>query len=199
MTRARSRAVTIGDVTAEPGDHERFGHETAETCSSDPVRIRVTVENGGREGPTAFLAAAVHGDGGDERSDVQRPLRGARSRGARERTIGGLSRADESELASPLVIHFWDLRSNDDSGGRRTAVRVGGRGGVSSLQAFHTAPARDLSPLRDGVTLRGPARPETASVSERGSGPACRPSRTNLRISHWTRRTRARPRRRTRP
>jgi hypothetical protein len=45
-----------------PGEVEHFRHQVSETYLGDPVRVPVSVVNGERDGPTAFLSAAVHGD-----------------------------------------------------------------------------------------------------------------------------------------
>ncbi|WP_266080247.1 succinylglutamate desuccinylase/aspartoacylase family protein [Haladaptatus caseinilyticus] len=46
----------------EPGHTENFRFPTSQTYLGDPVRIPVTIINGTDSGPTAFLAAALHGD-----------------------------------------------------------------------------------------------------------------------------------------
>jgi hypothetical protein len=45
-----------------PGETEQFRYTVSETYLGDPVRIPVTIINGPRPGPTAFLSAAIHGD-----------------------------------------------------------------------------------------------------------------------------------------
>jgi len=46
----------------EPGETREFRYPVSETYLGDPVRLPVTVINGSRSGPTAFLSAAIHGD-----------------------------------------------------------------------------------------------------------------------------------------
>jgi len=46
----------------EPGETAQFRSPVSETYLADPVRIPVTVVNGSRQGPTAPLSAAIHGD-----------------------------------------------------------------------------------------------------------------------------------------
>jgi predicted deacylase len=46
----------------EPGDTQQLRYSVSETYLGDPVRIPVTIINGPRPGPTAFLSAAIHGD-----------------------------------------------------------------------------------------------------------------------------------------
>jgi len=45
-----------------PGERQHVRFVVSETYLGDPVRIPVTVVNGERAGPTAFLSAAAHGD-----------------------------------------------------------------------------------------------------------------------------------------
>jgi hypothetical protein len=58
----QSEAFTYDGGRVEPGETERFRYSVSETYLGDPVRIPVTVINGPRPGPTAFLSAAIHGD-----------------------------------------------------------------------------------------------------------------------------------------
>ena len=46
----------------DPGERQNLRYTVAETYLGDAVRIPVTIVNGDRDGPTAFLSAAVHGD-----------------------------------------------------------------------------------------------------------------------------------------
>jgi len=46
----------------EPGETQQLRYAVSETYLGDPVRIPVTIINGPRPGPTAFLSAAIHGD-----------------------------------------------------------------------------------------------------------------------------------------
>ena len=45
-----------------PGETQNVRYSISETYLGDPVRIPVTIVNGERDGPTAFLSAASHGD-----------------------------------------------------------------------------------------------------------------------------------------
>ncbi|MFC7137039.1 succinylglutamate desuccinylase/aspartoacylase family protein [Halobaculum litoreum] len=45
-----------------PGERQNIRFVVSETYLGDPVRIPVTIINGARPGPTAFLSAAAHGD-----------------------------------------------------------------------------------------------------------------------------------------
>ncbi|QLG26913.1 succinylglutamate desuccinylase/aspartoacylase family protein [Halorarum halophilum] len=55
-------AFTYDGGTVAPGERENLRFVVSETYLGDPVRIPVTVVNGERDGPTAFLSAAAHGD-----------------------------------------------------------------------------------------------------------------------------------------
>jgi predicted deacylase len=46
----------------EPDETREFRYPVSETYLGDPVRLPVTIINGRRPGPTAFLSAAIHGD-----------------------------------------------------------------------------------------------------------------------------------------
>jgi predicted deacylase len=46
----------------EPGETSEFRYPVSETYLGDPVKLPVTIINGPRPGPTAFLSAAIHGD-----------------------------------------------------------------------------------------------------------------------------------------
>ncbi|WP_276272053.1 succinylglutamate desuccinylase/aspartoacylase family protein [Haloarcula litorea] len=46
----------------DPGEVQNVRYTVSETYMGDPVRMPVTVVNGERPGPTAFLSAAAHGD-----------------------------------------------------------------------------------------------------------------------------------------
>jgi len=59
---AGQRAFTYDGGKVEPGERANVRYGISETYLGDPVRIPVTVVNGEREGPTAFLSAAAHGD-----------------------------------------------------------------------------------------------------------------------------------------
>ncbi|MFC7044489.1 succinylglutamate desuccinylase/aspartoacylase family protein [Halobacteriaceae archaeon GCM10025711] len=50
------------DVEVPPGEKRHVRFEVSETYLGDAVQIPVTVVNGERDGPTAFVSAAVHGD-----------------------------------------------------------------------------------------------------------------------------------------
>ncbi|WP_313695384.1 succinylglutamate desuccinylase/aspartoacylase family protein [Halorarum halobium] len=55
-------AFTYDGGTVEPGERRNLRFVVSETYLGDPVRIPVTIVNGERDGPTAFLSAAAHGD-----------------------------------------------------------------------------------------------------------------------------------------
>ena len=46
----------------EPGETANIRYGISETYLGDPVRVPVTIVNGAKPGPTAFLSAAAHGD-----------------------------------------------------------------------------------------------------------------------------------------
>ena len=62
MTTRQQVAFTFDGGRVEPGETEEFRYSVSETYLGDPVRIPVTIINGPRPGPTAFLSAAIHGD-----------------------------------------------------------------------------------------------------------------------------------------
>ncbi|RBI62501.1 deacylase [halophilic archaeon] len=53
---------TFEGGTVERGETRHVRFPTSESYLGDPVRVPVTVINGADEGPTVFLAAALHGD-----------------------------------------------------------------------------------------------------------------------------------------
>ncbi|WP_144900947.1 succinylglutamate desuccinylase/aspartoacylase family protein [Halobellus captivus] len=50
------------DAEVPAGETRHLRYEISETYLGDPVEIPVTIINGERGGPTAFLSAAIHGD-----------------------------------------------------------------------------------------------------------------------------------------
>ncbi|PSP84641.1 deacylase [Halobacteriales archaeon QS_1_68_17] len=46
----------------DPGETQNVRYGVSETYLGDPIRLPVTIVNGERPGPTAFLSAAIHGD-----------------------------------------------------------------------------------------------------------------------------------------
>ena len=60
MTAAEPFTYQGGRV--DPGETQNLRYTVTETYLGDPVRMPVTVVNGERPGPTAFLSAAAHGD-----------------------------------------------------------------------------------------------------------------------------------------
>ncbi|WP_255152735.1 succinylglutamate desuccinylase/aspartoacylase family protein [Halorarius halobius] len=62
MTAQQAEAFTFDGGRVEPGETEELRYSVSETYLGDPVRIPVTIINGPRPGPTAFLSAAIHGD-----------------------------------------------------------------------------------------------------------------------------------------
>jgi len=62
MTDQEVEPFTFDGGRVDPGETEEFRFSVSETYLGDPVRIPVTVINGPRPGPTAFLSAAIHGD-----------------------------------------------------------------------------------------------------------------------------------------
>jgi hypothetical protein len=79
-------AFTYDGGRVPPGEVAHFRYQISETYLGDPVRVPVSVINGEREGPTAFLSAAVHGD---ELNGIQtvRELAGALSPADLEGTL----------------------------------------------------------------------------------------------------------------
>ncbi|MFC7177658.1 succinylglutamate desuccinylase/aspartoacylase family protein [Halosegnis marinus] len=55
-------AFTYDGGSVAPGETQNIRYSVSETYLGDPIRIPVTVVNGERDGPTAFLSAAAHGD-----------------------------------------------------------------------------------------------------------------------------------------
>lgn len=55
-------AFTYDGGKVDPGETQNIRYSVSETYLGDPVKIPVTVINGDRDGPTAFLSAAAHGD-----------------------------------------------------------------------------------------------------------------------------------------
>ncbi len=53
---------TYNGGAVAPGETQNIRDGISETYLGDPVRIPVTIVNGERDGPTAFLSAAAHGD-----------------------------------------------------------------------------------------------------------------------------------------
>lgn len=53
---------TYNGGAVAPGETQNLRYGISETYLGDPVRIPVTIVNGARDGPTAFLSAAAHGD-----------------------------------------------------------------------------------------------------------------------------------------
>ncbi|MFB6217794.1 MAG: succinylglutamate desuccinylase/aspartoacylase family protein [Halobacteriaceae archaeon] len=62
MSDQETAAFTYDGGRVEPGETAEFRYQVSETYLADPVRLPVTVINGPRPGPTAFLTAAIHGD-----------------------------------------------------------------------------------------------------------------------------------------
>jgi len=56
------RVFTYNGGAVPPGETQNIRYGISETYLGDPVRIPVTIVNGERDGPTAFLTAAAHGD-----------------------------------------------------------------------------------------------------------------------------------------
>ncbi|WP_138005764.1 succinylglutamate desuccinylase/aspartoacylase family protein [Halalkalirubrum salinum] len=57
-----SEAFTYNGGKVSPGETQNIRYGISETYLGDPVRIPVTIINGEKPGPTAFLTAATHGD-----------------------------------------------------------------------------------------------------------------------------------------
>jgi predicted deacylase len=57
-----AEAFTYQGGRVDPGETQHLRYTITETYLGDPVRMPVTVVNGERPGPTAFLSAAAHGD-----------------------------------------------------------------------------------------------------------------------------------------
>ncbi len=55
-------AFSFEGGTVPRGERRNVRYAISETYLGDPVRLPVTIVNGEREGPTAFLTAAAHGD-----------------------------------------------------------------------------------------------------------------------------------------
>jgi len=62
MSDQEVEAFTYDGGRVEPGETAEFRYPVSETYLGDPIRIPVTIINGPRPGPTAFLSAAIHGD-----------------------------------------------------------------------------------------------------------------------------------------
>ena len=62
MSDQQADPFTFDGGRVEPGETKQFRYAVSETYLGDPVRIPVTIVNGSRPGPTAFLSAAIHGD-----------------------------------------------------------------------------------------------------------------------------------------
>jgi len=62
MSDEQPEPFTFDGGRVEPGEIEQLRYPVSETYLGDPVRIPVTIINGSRAGPTAFLSAAIHGD-----------------------------------------------------------------------------------------------------------------------------------------
>ncbi|MFT4891882.1 MAG: putative deacylase [Halobacteriales archaeon] len=62
MTDQQATPFTYDGGRVEPGATAEFRYPVSETYLGDPVRIPVTIINGRRPGPTAFLSAGIHGD-----------------------------------------------------------------------------------------------------------------------------------------
>ena len=59
---ASGDVFTFNGGRVDPGERQNLRYRISETYLGDPVRIPVTIINGERPGPTAFLSAASHGD-----------------------------------------------------------------------------------------------------------------------------------------
>ena len=55
-------AFTYIGGKVEPGETANIRYSISETYLGDPVRVPVTIVNGEKPGPTAYLSAAAHGD-----------------------------------------------------------------------------------------------------------------------------------------
>ncbi|WP_255149261.1 succinylglutamate desuccinylase/aspartoacylase family protein [Halorarius halobius] len=55
-------AFTYDGGIVAPGETQNIRYSVSETYLGDPIKIPVTIVNGERDGPTAFLSAAAHGD-----------------------------------------------------------------------------------------------------------------------------------------
>ncbi len=62
MSGMPAEAFTYDGGRVDPGETQNLRYGISETYLGDPVRLPVTVVNGEHPGPTAFLAAASHGD-----------------------------------------------------------------------------------------------------------------------------------------
>jgi predicted deacylase len=55
-------AFTYDGGIVAPGETQNIRYSVSETYLGDAIKVPVTIINGEREGPTAFLSAAAHGD-----------------------------------------------------------------------------------------------------------------------------------------
>lgn len=62
MTGDQAEPFTYIGGKVDPGETQNIRYGISETYLGDPVRIPVTIINGAKPGPTAFLTAAAHGD-----------------------------------------------------------------------------------------------------------------------------------------
>lgn len=62
MSDSEPEAFTYNGGSVAPGESANIRYSVSETYLGDSVRIPVTIVNGERPGPTAFLSAAIHGD-----------------------------------------------------------------------------------------------------------------------------------------
>lgn len=62
MTAEEAKPFTYIGGKVDPGETQNIRYGISETYLGDPVRIPVTIINGSKPGPTAFLTAAAHGD-----------------------------------------------------------------------------------------------------------------------------------------
>lgn len=62
MTADQSDVFSYDGGRVEPGESAEFRHPVSETYLGDPIELPVTIINGSKPGPTAFLTAAIHGD-----------------------------------------------------------------------------------------------------------------------------------------
>jgi len=62
MSDSEAEPFTYNGGSVPPGESANIRYGVSETYLGDAVRIPVTIVNGERPGPTAFLSAAVHGD-----------------------------------------------------------------------------------------------------------------------------------------
>ena len=59
---ASADAFTFSGGVVEPGETANVRYTISETYLGEPVRVPVTIVNGGQSGPCVFLSAAAHGD-----------------------------------------------------------------------------------------------------------------------------------------